>query len=154
MLKPSDQGAVIYQAAGELPSAALTAALQSFFWVSAVSARCPTGEKPPAGTQGRSWEEPQSWSQGMGTQGCPEKAAAAAISSQHTGLVTFSSPGGGGSGGVGGSRAEHCSPSPQKEPIKGTGQVPQLRASYTEVRRDGLFIPGDSGLQGAGLCQG
>ena len=58
----------------------------------------PLVSKAPAGTQGRSWEEPQRWSRGMGTQGCSEKAAAAAISSQDTGAWSHSPGLGAGAG--------------------------------------------------------
>lgn len=112
---------VIYQAAGELPSVALTAAPQSFPVSQRSLPGVPRVSKAPAGTQGRSWEEPQRWRQGTGTQGRSEKAATAAISSQDTGARSHP-PGLG--GGRGGSSAEHCSPSPQEEPINGTGQVP------------------------------
>lgn len=67
--KPPDQGAVIDQVAGELPSATLTATPQSFFCVSAVSARRPTGEQGSSRAEGMSQEGPQPWSQGIGTQG-------------------------------------------------------------------------------------
>ena len=58
----------------------------------------PLVSKAPARTQGRSWEEPQRWSQGTGTQDFSEKAAAAAISSQDTGAWSHSPGMGAGAG--------------------------------------------------------
>lgn len=114
---------------GELPSAALTAAPQSCPVSQRSLPGAPRVSKAPAGTQGRSWEEPQRWSQGTRTQGGSEKAATAAISSQDTGARSHP-PGRG--GGRGGSCAEHCSPSPQEEP---TRELDRSHSSRLHKRR-------------------
>lgn len=116
---------VIYQAAGELSSAALTTAPQSFPVSQRSLPGVPRVSKAPAGTReelGGATElesrEGDSGPLSKGRHSCHQLSG-------HRGSVTPSRPW----GREGGSCAEHCSSSPQEEPIKGTGQVPQLTAS-------------------------
>lgn len=104
---------VIYQAAGELSSAALTAAPQSFPVSQRSLPGVPRVSKAPARTQGRSWEEPQRWSQGTGTRGHSAEAATAAMSSQDTGARSHPPGLGGGRGAPMLSTAHHP---PRKNP--------------------------------------
>lgn len=80
------------------PYAALTAAHCSPFLGLAVSARCPTGEKPPAGTTGEKLGATELESRGRDSGLLRKGRCRCHQLSAHRGLVTFSSPGGGGSG--------------------------------------------------------